>query len=334
MERKTFIVVILVIVAVITLDVIWAILNYILPILIFGWIDIVPIIPGHGVTDWLILFYLIPILAIPVYMLMAVITPRWLILPLNRLLNPGREIYYYGVDTQNPSPLYSVFRRAIFALLITFGLSLTVATYIGQYFIIWDPGLPSAVNVWNTAAVIFPIVFFILSIILPSSWLIDDTKILFHSHPPSGSQELFSAGRVLTYLLAGYAGISVVLFYGLIVGYIGFIYAIGAVTPPWPWVPPWFVVLITLLNPFIFIYMPLLMLLAYDRYLPSLQKRLRGYMDARGTQQLSTMCLVDVDISDYLGADEPPEPVATATSVEPEDTEKEIVNNLGDEKTT
>jgi len=77
--------------------------------------------------------------------------------------------------------------------------------------------------------------------------------------------------------------------------------------------------------------MPLLMLLAYDRYLPSLQKRLRAYMDARGTQQLSTMCLVDVDISDYLGADEASEPLATAPSVEPEDTKKEILNDIGDE---
>jgi hypothetical protein len=139
---------------------------------------------------------------------------------------------------------------------------------------------------------------------------------------------------VLTYLLAGYAGISVIIFYSLIVGYIGFIYAIGAVTPPWPWVPPWFVVLITLLNPFIFIYIPLLMLLAYDRYLPGLQKRLREYMDARGTQQLSTMCLVDVDISDYLGADEPTEPLATPTPVKPSDTEEEIEYDTGDEKTT
>jgi hypothetical protein len=317
--------------AVITLDVIWAILNYILPILIFGWIDIVPIIAGNGVTDWLILFYLIPILAIPLYMLMAVFTPRWLVLPLNRLLNPGSEVYYFGVDTQKPSPLYSVFRRAIFALLLTFGLSLTVATYIGRYFFIWDPGLPLAVNAWNTAAVIFPIAFVILSVILPSSWLIDDTKILFHSQPPSGSQELFSAGRVLTYLLAGYAGISVIIYYGYIVGYIGLIYATGAVTPPWPWVPPWFVVLITLLNPFIFIYMPLLMLLAYDRYLPTLQKRLRGYMDSRGTQQLSTMCLVDVDISDYLGADEPTDPLAKAAPVEPGAIDEERVDDTGNE---
>jgi hypothetical protein len=43
------------------------------------------------------------------------------------------------------------------------------------------------------------------------------------------------------------------------------------------------------------------------------------------------MCLVDVDISDYLGTDETTEPLATATSVEPEDTEKEIVSDTGDE---
>ncbi len=307
MERKTLLVVIFVMAFVIMLDVIWAILNYIFPLLIYGWIDISPIIAGSGVTDWIVLFYLIPILAIPFYLLMAIITPRWLVLPLNRLLNPGSEVYYYGVDTKKPSPLYTVFRRAIFALLLTFGLSLTVATTIGQYFIIWNPTLPLSINVWNTAAVIFPLVFFALGVILPSSWLIDDTKILFHSQPPSGSQELFSAGRVLTYLLAGYAGISVLIFYGYIIIYIGIIYATAVITPPWPWVPPSFVVLITLLNPFIFIYMPLIMLLAYDHFLPQLKKHLESYMDSRGTQQLSTMCIVDVDISDFLGSDKPSE---------------------------
>ncbi|MFX1540271.1 MAG: hypothetical protein ACFFBX_05815 [Promethearchaeota archaeon] len=305
MERKTLFVVIVVIAFVIMLDVIWAILNYIFPLLIYGWIDISPIIAGSGVTDWLVLFYLIPILAIPFYLLMAIITPRWLVLPLNRLLNPGSEVYYYGVDTKKPSPIYTIFRRAIFALLLTFGLSLTVATTFGQYFIIWNPTFPSSINVWNTAAVIFPLVFFALGVILPSSWLIDDSKILFHSQPPSGSQELFSAGRVLTYLLAGYAGISVLIFYGYIIIYIGFIYATAVITPPWPWVPPSFVVLITLLNPFIFIYMPLIMLLAYDYFLPQLKKHLKSYMDSRGTQQLSTMCIVDVDISDFLGSDKP-----------------------------
>lgn len=302
MERKTYYIVISIIFVVITLDVIWAILNYILPLFVYGAIDIIPIIPGNGVTDWLILFYLLPILAIPFYLWMAAVTPRWLVLPLNRLLNPGSEVYYYGVPTKKPNPLYAVFRRAVFALLLTFGVSLTVASYIGQYFVIWNPSLPLAVNAWNTAAVIFPIVFITLGLILPSSWLIDDTKILFHGQPPSGSQELFSAGRVLTYLLAGYAGISVLLYYGYIVIYIGIIYATAVVTPPWPWVPAWFVVLITLLNPFIFIYMPLIMLLAYDRYLPNLKKRLKAYMDSRETQQLSALCVVDVDITDYLGA--------------------------------
>jgi hypothetical protein len=320
MERKTYYIVILVIVVVITLDFIWAILNYILPLLLIGWIEISAIIPGSAVTDWLILFYLLPILAIPFYLWMSVITPRWLILPLNRLLNPGSEVYYYGVPTKKPNPIYTVFRRAIFTLLITFGLSLTVSTYIGQYFIIWNPTLPFAVNIWNTAAVIFPFVFIALGLILPSSWLIDDTMILFHGQPPSGSQELFSAGRVLTYLLAGYAGISVLVFYGNIIINIGIIYATAVVATPYPWVPPWFVVLITILNPFIFIYMPLIMLLAYDRYLPSLKTRLRAYMDSRGTQQLSAMCVVDVDITDFLGAKTFTEPLRTIDTENPKDT--------------
>jgi hypothetical protein len=300
---------------VITLDVIWAILNYVIPLLIFGWIDISPIIYGSGVTDWLILFYLVPVLAIPFYLLMAIVTPRWLVLPLNRILNPGSETYYYGVDTKQPSELYTVFRRAVFALLLSFGLSLTFAAYFGQTFILWVPELPLVVNAWNVAAVIFPLVFVLLGVILPSSWLIDDTKILFHSQPPSGSQELFSAGRVLTYLLAGYAGISVIIFYGGIIFYMGLIYATASAFV-WPWVPAWFVVLITLLNPFIFIYMPLLMLLAYDRYLPRLQKHLRAYMDARGTQELEQMCVVDVDISSYLGVEEPLDEVESDKSEE------------------
>lgn len=327
MERKTYLIVLLVMIIVITLDAIWAILNYIIPLLIYGWIDIVPILYGSGVTDWLILFYLLPVLAIPFYLLMAIITPRWLVLPLNRILNPGSETYYYGVDTKKPSELYSVFRRAVFALLLSFGLSLTFATYFGQAFIIWVPELPLVVNAWNVAAVIFPVVFVLLGVILPSSWLIDDTKILFHSQPPSGSQELFSAGRVLTYLLAGYAGISVIIFYGGIVFYIGFIYATASAFV-WPWVPAWFVVLITLLNPFIFIYMPLLMLLAYDRYLPRLQKHLQAYMDSRGTQALEQMCVVDIDISDFLGADESQKPLDKIKSDESkEPSETFIVND-------
>ncbi len=315
MERKTYFLVILVMIIVITLDVIWATLNYIFPLLIYGSFDIVPLILGSSVTDWLILFYLIPILAIPFYILMAAITPRWLVLPMNRILNPGSEVYYYGVDTKKPNELYTVFRRAVFTLLLTFGLSLTVATYFGQAFILWVPELPMVVNVWNTAAVIFPLVFVALGIIMPSSWLIDDTKILFHSQPPSGSQELFSAGRILTYLIAGYAGISVIIFYGGVIFYIGLIYATSSAFS-WPWVPAWFIVLITLLNPFIFIYIPLITLLAYDRYLPQLQQRLRAYMDSRGTQELSQMCVVDVDISEFLGTDQPTEPLTEMSSDE------------------
>ena len=75
MKRKTFFLVLLVMIIVITLDVIWAILNYVIPLLLFGWIDIVPIIYGNGVTDWIVLFYLLPILAIPFSLLMTLVTP-------------------------------------------------------------------------------------------------------------------------------------------------------------------------------------------------------------------------------------------------------------------
>ena len=65
------------------------------------------------------------------------------------------------------------------------------------------------------------------------------------------------------------------------------------------------------------------MLLAYDRYLPQLQRRLRAYMDSRGTQELSQMCVVDVDITEFLGSDRPTEPLEKVPSEdtdEPSDT--------------
>jgi hypothetical protein len=302
MERRTF-VILAIIGTMITLDVIWGILNYVLTALLDPMLDLVWWVPGGIVTDWIIIFYLIPVLAIGFYIGMGHFAPRWIVLPLNRLLNPGPEQYYYGLATKEPQPLTSILRRAFFSLIITLGLSLTIANYFGPLILHYEPLLPLTANVWNAAAVITPIVFLILGFILPSSWLIDDSHILFHSQPATGSQELISASRILLFLLAGYASISVIIDYAGLIANIGIALLSGGF-PTLPWVPSWFTVFITLINPIIFIYIPLLALLGYERYLPSLKNNLKMYMDSLGTQQISQMALVDVDISDYLGSEE------------------------------
>jgi hypothetical protein len=302
MERKTLIIGVI-IVAVISLDICWGVLNYVIPYLLGTPLDLVWWIPGGIITDWVVIFYLLPVLAIGFYITMGYFAPRWIVLPLNRILNPGPEVYYYGISTKEPHPLTSIMRRAFFSLIISLGLSLTIASYFGPFIILYEPSLPLTANVWNATAVITPFVFLILGFILPSSWLIDDTHILFHSQPPTGAQELITASRILMFLLAGYAGISVIIDYAGLVANIGLIYLQAGILIP-PWVPSWFFVLITLINPIIFIYIPLLTLLAYQRYLPGLQKNLRNHMDSLGTQQISQMAVVDVDISDYLGSKE------------------------------
>jgi len=115
-----------------------------------------------------------------------------------------------------------------------------------------------------------------------------------------------SAGRILLFLLAGYASISVIIDYAGLISNIGLALLTGGF-PTLPWVPSWFTVFITLINPIIFIYIPLFALLGYERYLPSLRSNLKAYMDSLGTQQISQMAVVDVDISNYLGKEEPKE---------------------------
>jgi hypothetical protein len=300
MERRTLVAVILIFVFV-ALDVAWAILNYLIPLLLFGSFDLIPIIPGNAMADWLIMWYLLPVLGIPFYLLMAIITPRWLLIPLNNLLNPGAEDYYFSPPKENPQPVSVLLRRAIFTLMITMGAALTVAKYFGWAFFNWNPALPDFVNIWNIYAIVMPIAFIILGIIIPASWLIEDSRIVFHSKEGSGGQELLGGGRILIMLLAGYATISVILDYSWLLANITLIY-ITASTSYWPWVPPWFVILITILNPVIYIYMPLLALIAYYYYLPTLQRRLVAFMDSRGTRHLSQVAVTDIDISDYLGS--------------------------------
>jgi hypothetical protein len=262
-----------------------------MPYLIFGQFELLPYIPGNGVTDWLFLWYFIPILAIPFYLVMALITPRWLVLPLNRILNPGSEIYYYGLPTETPKPTYTMLRRAVFTLIITLGLSLTIARFVGWRFFTYTPELPEIVNIWNAEAIIAPIVFFALGLILPASWLIQDTNIVFHNQPSSGPQELRSASHILLTLLAGYAGISVIVDYTALIGQIYLIY-IEALIYPWWWVPPWFIILITLLNPLINLYMPLIVLLAYYNWRPTLKSSLDVYMQQKDIRQLSQLAII------------------------------------------
>lgn len=304
MEKRTLVALTLIIIFVV-LDVLWAILNYLFPLLIFGTFDLIPIIPGNAMTDWLIMWYLIPVLAIPFYLIMSIITSQRLLIPLNNLLNPGTEDYYFGPPKKNPNPVSILLRRAFFTLMITMGAALTVAKYFGWAFFNWNPSLPDFVNVWNIYAIVMPIAFLILGIIIPAAWLIEDSHVVFHSKEGSGAQEVLGGGRILIMLLAGYATISVILDYSWLLANITFIYIIAAAFY-WPWVPAWFVILITILNPVIYIYMPLLVLLAYYYWLPSLQQRLVKFMEERGTQRLTQVAVTDFDISEYLGGSKLP----------------------------
>ncbi|MHA2406429.1 MAG: hypothetical protein ACXACH_06730, partial [Candidatus Hermodarchaeia archaeon] len=60
-------------------------------------------------------------------------------------------------------------------------------------------------------------------------------------------------------------------------------------------------------------------------------RRLRAYMDSRGTQELSQMCVVDVDITEDLGSDQPTEPLTKISSDETDEpSDTYIVRNDND----
>lgn len=194
-------------------------------------------------------------------------------------------------------------RRSIITIILTLGLSLTIARYVGWQLITYTPDLPELLNRMNAAVILMPIVFLLLGLILPSSWLIEDTNIVFHSQGSSGPQEIRNAGRILMTLLAGYFGISIIIDYLNLIALTPDV-VLSWITHSWPWVPLPFFFIITYINPFIYIFWPLLALLVYYRYLPSLQNHLIGYMDSLDTQTISKMAVIDVDISEYLGEKE------------------------------
>jgi hypothetical protein len=54
-------------------------------------------------------------------------------------------------------------------------------------------------------------------------------------------------------------------------------------------------------------------------------------MDSRGTQELSQMCVVDVDITEDLGSDQPTEPLTKISSDETDEpSDTYIVRNDND----
>lgn len=309
MERRDFIA-ILVIITCIGVDAIWALLNYVLPILLGAPGDLVPLLPGNSITDWLILWYLIPLLSIPLYILLANITSRWLVLPLNQLLNPGHEVYYFGPETTRKQPLLTLGRRALFAIILMFGLALSITKFLPTQVQILHhteafKNFP-IFNEMNQAIILMPLIFPFLALILPSSWLIEDTNIVFHTSPSSGPQELRNAGLTLTTLLKGFAGIFVILDYIRLAWNIAFAFPVWQSMAP-PWVPLWLFFIITFVNPFVYLFMPLLALILYYRFFPALRDKFVQHMKSKGTVEISQVAQVDVDISEVLGTKEPVE---------------------------
>jgi hypothetical protein len=158
-------------------------------------------------------------------------------------------------------------------------------------------------NEMNQAIILMPLIFPFLALILPSSWLIEDTNVVFHTSPSSGPQELKNAGLTLTTLLKGFAGIFVILDYIRLAWNIAFAFPIWQSVNP-SWVPLWFFFIITFVNPFIYLFMPLLALILYYRYFPSLSDKFIQYMKSKGTVTITKIAQVDVDISEVLGKKE------------------------------
>jgi hypothetical protein len=306
MERR-YTVAILAIIICIGVDVAWALLNIVLPLLLGAQGDIVPLLPGNAITDWLILWYLIPILSVPLYILLANISSKWLVLPLNQLLNLGHEVYYFGPETTRKQPILTLARRAFFAVILMFGIALSITKFMPEqcailHFTEAFSDYP-IFNEMNQALILMPLIFPFLALILPSSWLIEDTNLVFHTAPSSGPQELKNAGLTLTTLLKGFAGIFVIL------DYIRLAWNIAVYFPVWqagasPWVPLWFFFIITFVNPFVYLFMPFLALILYYKFFPSLCDKFVRYMKAKGTVEITKVAQVDVDISEVLGIKE------------------------------
>jgi hypothetical protein len=160
-------------------------------------------------------------------------------------------------------------------------------------------------NEMNQAIILMPLIFPFLALVLPTSWLIEDSDIVFLTYPSTGPQELRSAGRTLTTLLKGFAGIFV------IIDYLRLAWNIAFNFPVWqsvasPWVPLWFYFVIAFVNPFVYLFIPILALLVYDAYFPRLRDALVQYMKRIGTMPLTKIAETDVDISEVLGPEEKP----------------------------
>ncbi|MFX1474359.1 MAG: hypothetical protein ACFFCO_02630 [Promethearchaeota archaeon] len=290
MERRTF-VAILIISACVLVDVAWAWLNYIVPAY-FEPVDIVVLLPGGALTDWLILMYLFPLASVFLYLLLSSVTAQWLVLPLNKIFNPGKEIFFYAPETPHPRPVYSLLRRAFFNLLLMMALALTITRFLPtqiSWFLPANPNLADIFNEINQAIILMPLIFPLLAFILPATWLIEDSNVVFHTYPSCGPQELRVGGRTLLDYLKGFASIFVLIDYLRMVFNVPGLITLST-TPStiglWPWVPVWFFFLITFINPFILLYLPLAALLLYHRFFHRIQPGFLAAMQRRGTLQL------------------------------------------------
>ncbi|MFX1562482.1 MAG: hypothetical protein ACFFDP_04160 [Promethearchaeota archaeon] len=306
MEQRDIVAIIAIFVCV-GVDVAWALLNIVIPLLLGAHGDIVPLLPGNAITDWLILWYLIPLLSIPLYVLLANISSRWLVLPLNQLLNLGHEVYYFGPETTRKQPTLTLARRAFFAVILMFGLALSITKFMPEqcailHFTDAFKDYP-IFNEMNQAIILMPLIFPFLALILPSSWLIEDTNLVFHTFPSSGPQELKNAGRTLITLLKGFAGIFVILDYFRLAWNIAFAFPVWQSVAP-QGVPLWLFFIITFVNPFVYLFMPLLALILYYRFFPSLHDKFIKNMKSKGIVEIGQIVKVDVDISNMLGVKE------------------------------
>ena len=306
MERRVQ-VAILIIVICVAVDATWALLNQIIPELLGYNVDLVVPLLGPAITDWLILWYLIPLLSLPLYVFPVVIVSRWLALPMNKLLNPGKETYYFGPKTTRERPVMTLLWRSLFAVFLMFGIALSITKFFPDQcaFLSFIPEFKDypIFNEMNQAIILMPLIFPFLALILPTSWLIEDCDIVFLNYPSTGPQELRGAGRTLTTLLKGFVGVFV------IIDYLRLAYNIAVFFPVWqsvapPWVPLWFYFIIAFANPFVYLFIPILALLVYDAYYPRLHDALVQYMKRIGTVAVTRIAETDVDISEVLGSKE------------------------------
>ncbi len=291
MERKT-VVALVIIVACIAVDVAWAWLNYIVPAY-SGPVDIVTLLPGGALTDWLIIMYVFPLVSVVLYLLLSSAMARWFVLPLNKVFNPGKEVYFFSPVTPHPRQIFTMLRRAFFNVLLMIGLALTITQFLPTQVAVFLPGNPNLASIFNEmnqAIILMPLIFPFLAFILPATWLIEDSNVVFHTYPSAGPQELRLGGRTFLDYLKGFAGVFVLIDYFRMVvnvpGLVTFTTLPSALGGLWPWVPVWFFFVVTFINPFVFLYLPIVALLLYQRFFHRIQPGFMEAMKRRGTLQL------------------------------------------------